>query len=425
MIDIKSLKELDTKMVPYIRLIKELTGKDTVLDRIIPLMKILGNPENKIKTIHIAGTSGKTSTSYYISSLLIQSGNKVGLTVSPHIDKISERAQINGKPLEDKIFFKEISEFLDIVAKSKIKPSYFELLYAFSIWLFAKYKVDYAVVETGLGGLYDATNVITNPNKICVITDLGYDHMQILGNSIEEITSQKVGIVHEGNHLIMYRQSDAIMNVINSWISSRSTTHEYLNQNIEYEANQEISTYIDKLPQYQKRNWLLAKHTYDFIKIRDNLIGLNNDQLIKSINTIVPARMDEIKLDNKRIIMDGAHNPQKMEAFTESYNKKYKDKANIILGFKEGKDFPETLKYLTTIANKIYLTTFNTSQDLPAVSIDPFLVAEELTKQGFNNFEIIPDQIDAYNEAIRESNNINIVITGSFYLIAQLRNKIL
>ena len=129
MIDIQSFEELDTKMVPYIRLIKELTGKDTVLDRIIPLMKILGNPENKIKTIHIAGTSGKTSTSYYISSLLIQSGNKVGLTVSPHIDKISERAQINGEPLEDKIFLKEISEFLEIVANSRIKPSYFELLY--------------------------------------------------------------------------------------------------------------------------------------------------------------------------------------------------------------------------------------------------------------------------------------------------------
>ena len=103
-------------------------------------MSFLGHPENNIRTIHIAGTSGKTSTAYYISSLLSQSGNKVGLTRSPHVDKINERVQINNRPLNESIFCEQLEKFLKLVQQSGIKPSYFELMCSFSIWLFDKYR---------------------------------------------------------------------------------------------------------------------------------------------------------------------------------------------------------------------------------------------------------------------------------------------
>ena len=244
---IKTFEDVSTVLRPYVPLVKELTGKDTVFDRILPLMDFLGHPENELRTIHIAGTSGKTSTSYYISSLLTLAGQNVGLTVSPHIDQISERTQINGQPLDETTFCQQLSIFLDLVDQSKIKPSYFELIYSFSIWLFAKLKVDYAVIETGVGGLYDATNIVDREDKVCVITDIGYDHMQLLGNTLSSIAAQKVGIVHKGNELLMYRQSQEVMAVIEDWVRDVKATIKLTDEETETKINNQLK-HLDKLP---------------------------------------------------------------------------------------------------------------------------------------------------------------------------------
>ena len=127
--------------------------------------------------------------------------------------------------------------------------------------------------------------------------------------------------------------------------------------------------------------------------------------------------------DSVNIIMDGAHNPQKMESFVKSFINKYRAKANIILSFKDGKDYPDTLKYITKISDKIYLTKFVSSKDLPAKSIEPSLIAKELVELNFKNFEIIDNYEEAFIKAMDESKNKNLIITGSFYLIAQIRNK--
>ncbi len=197
--NIRSIQEAEAALLPYVPLVAELTGKDTTLDRIVPLMKLLGDPQDKLKIIHLAGTSGKTSTAYYMSALLQATGKKVGLTVSPHIDTIAERVQIDGLPLPETEFCRELGIFLDIVEFAEAPPSYFELLYAFALWVFERQQVDYAVVETGMGGLYDATNVASRPDKVCVITDIGFDHTHILGKTLPEIAAQKVGIVHDHN----------------------------------------------------------------------------------------------------------------------------------------------------------------------------------------------------------------------------------
>src|SRR5688572_10716165 len=129
-------------------------------ETMVELMDYLGNPQDKLKIIHVAGTSGKTSTCYYSAALLKAAGKKVGLTVSPHVDEINERVQIDLVPMPEEAFCRDMTEFLGLVKKSELEPSYFEVLLAFAYWEFVRHRVEYAVIEVGMGGLTDATNVV-------------------------------------------------------------------------------------------------------------------------------------------------------------------------------------------------------------------------------------------------------------------------
>lgn len=420
---LKNFKDVELALRPYVPLVKELTGKDTVLDRIKPLMVYLGHPENQLRTIHIAGTSGKTSTSYYIANMLCLAGQNVGLTVSPHIDKISERTQINGQPLDETLFSEYMSKFLEILDKTEIRPSYFEIIYTFSIWLFAKLKVDYAVIETGLGGLYDATNVVEREDKVCVITDIGYDHTNILGHTLEEITAQKVGIVHKNNPLLMYEQSPEIMEVIQKWAKKHQAKVHLTSQKQEAARYAYGSSY-DQLPEYQKRNWLLAYFVYRFVAKRDSLPELTDSLLAQSQQIVIPARMDITRVPNHIVVMDGAHNFQKMKAFISSYKQMFPgNKPALMVAFKNDKAYLEVLPDLKDLASEIIVTTFKTSQDLPVVSCPAEDIYNALKDIGANNISIEEDNLKAYKKLINSSST-NLVITGSFYLIAQLRQRI-
>src|SRR3989344_5192458 len=154
------------------------------------LLSLLGNPQNKLKTIHVAGTSGKGSTAMALSHILVAHGFKVGLTVSPHVYDIRERCQINNRAITTKKFQTYLSQILPVIEKLKKRtkvPTYFEALVALAFVAFAAEEVDYAIVETGMGGLLDATNTVDRDDKLCLLTKIGYDHTQILGNSLEEI----------------------------------------------------------------------------------------------------------------------------------------------------------------------------------------------------------------------------------------------
>src|SRR3990167_8385489 len=184
--------------IPYVW-----TRKELGLERISHLLKLLGNPQNKFKSIHIAGTSGKGSTAFYISRLLQESKSqrvKVGLHISPHLVDIRERLQINGKLIPMNRFARLIGEIKPAVESMKDSkvgyPSYFEILVAAAFLYFAKVQVDWAVVEVGLGGRLDATNVLIP--AISVITNVGLDHTDILGKTVEEIAWEKAGIIKAG-----------------------------------------------------------------------------------------------------------------------------------------------------------------------------------------------------------------------------------
>lgn len=413
---IKTLHDAELALAPYVPLVKQLTGKDTTLDRIVPLMKLLGNPEAQLRAIHIAGTSGKTSTSYYISALLIAAGQKVGLTVSPHVDALNERVQINGQPLPEAEFCRLLEKFLHIIKPVEQQPSYFELLYAFALWVFCKYDVDYAVVETGLGGLFDATNIMSREDKVCVITDIGFDHIGILGNTLAAITAQKIGIVHKHNAVIMYEQNKEIMTVVRSWVAKQQATL------IIAEPTIEDGDFIATVAVVQRRNWWLAAHAYELIANRDSLPHLTRQVLHQTQLTYIPGRLDTVQIGSKAVVMDGAHNAQKMAAFVSSFQALYpRIKPAVLVALKSDKDYAQVVPELAKLASSIIITTFHTSQDLPVVSVAPELLLKACRDYDFTKVKIIANQHDAFSALLEDSQPI-VVVTGSFYLLGQLRH---
>lgn len=414
-----SIAEANQALLPYVPLVRELTGKDTTLERIRPLMDLLGNPQDQLRIVHIAGTSGKTSTAYYIAALLEAAGEKTGLTVSPHVDSVTERVQVNGKPISGQQFCKELSAFLKIIEQAEQKPSYFELLYAFALWEFVRQGVSYAVVETGMGGLHDATNVADRHDKLCVITDIGFDHMHILGKTLQEIALQKAGIIHDSNHVFMYQQGPEVMNAIKQWATAQHATLHILNQTREL---QKYHASIGALPEYQVRNWLLAHAVYAYLIERDGVHQINQTGLRQTQRVRVPARMDITKVRGKTIVMDGAHNAQKMKTFLESFRQLYpKEKPAILLGLKTGKEYQELVPLLAPIASQVIVTSFETTQDLPVHAMDPVPIAEAFAIKGVPT-QVREDQQAAVDELFSLPQKLCIV-TGSFYLLSQLRTR--
>lgn len=384
------------------------------LDNMLALMEYFRHPEDKFKTVHVAGTSGKTSTSYFMSSLLTASGKKTGLTVSPHINEINERVQINGRPLPEAEFCAAITEFLNIIDEAPVQPSWFEAVVAFAYWYFAREKVDYAVVEVGLGGLKDGTNVINRPEKVCILTDIGLDHVNVLGSNLTEIAAQKAGIIQDGNAVFTYRQPAEVMEVYDQVIGQKQATITVVE-----DLNSDVMP--PDLPDFQKRNWNLAYAVYQYLQQRDGLKQLAAQEILQSQHTPIPGRMDALQIGGKLVIMDGAHNEQKMSAFVNSFMHLYPgERPAVLIAIKEGKDDQAVAPLVGPLASRIVTTTFEAKQDLPFISMDPGVLADALRPYN-SDINSVPNQYHALMQVLAGPEKI-VIITGSFYLISQVKN---
>lgn len=408
---LKSIADAEAALQVYVPNVAKYLGDNMSLDRTTQLMDKVGNPHESIRAIHIAGTSGKTSTAYYCAALLQTSGKQVGLTVSPHVDSITERFQVNGKPMDDALFCRELEVFLGLIKNLNPQPSYFELMIAFVYWETKRLKLNYLVVETGMGGLLDATNVLQQSDKVCVITDIGFDHMHVLGNTLPEITAQKIGIVYERNRVFMFEQSPEIMAVVRNYVNAQSARLSIVKE------PEGVEFADPRLPDFQIHNFWLASNVVKFVARRDNLKIIEKSAL----GTVIPGRMEIRKLeDGSTIIMDGAHNEQKTKAFVESYKKMYPNqKADILLALKQGKEYRDVLQNLKPICARLILTTFDTSQDLPAVSQNPRDL-EKVCRELKLDCKIVRKNTEALDNLLTSKGIIKL-ITGSFYLLAQVR----
>lgn len=390
------------------------------LERMRELVDFLGNPQDKLKIIHIAGTSGKSSTAFYASALLQTAGAKIGLTVSPHVFEINERVQINNTPLPESEFCDKLGKFIDLVQSGPVRPSYFELMVAFAYHEFAQRHVDYAVVEVGLGGLIDGTNVVSREDKVCVITDIGLDHTNVLGKTLREIAAQKAGIILPHNNVFTYEQAPEIMQVI------RDTAHQKSAVLHEFKAPDLSQSVNGKLPLFQQRNLFLASQAVDFVLQREKRKTLTESQLSKVAPVQIPGRMQTFNVNGKTLIIDGAHNGQKMAALVESMKAKYPDEKPVAaVAFVNNRDerWQHALDILADYASDTIVTTFNLGEDdMPKKGMPVEVIAEYLSNKG-KDFESFPDIKAAVRQLINRPEKL-LLFTGSLYPLGSVIQSI-
>lgn len=388
------------------------------LDHMYEVLDYLGNPQKRLRIIHVAGTSGKTSTAYYIAALLKEAGTKVGLTVSPHIDEVNERVQIDLKALPEDEFCSRFDEFLRLIKPCGVVLNYFETFITFAFWEFAQRKVDYAVVEVGIGGLLDSTNVVDDPEKVCVITDIGYDHTGILGSTLAEITAHKAGIIQLNNPVFCNQQGEKVMEVIrNQSQKKHADLHTFKSTGLDDQ--------FDFLPLFQQRNFGLALQVSRFVGKRDGLRPIGRGSTLRAAYTAIPARMQELTLHGKIVIMDIAHNGQKLHGLLESVHAKYPGRrvaALLRLPVREGPMLRATagLREVTKGVDHIILTSLSEEDESPDTSFNPEKLADICRQAGFDSFDVIPDPRAGF-EALKRRPEPVLLVTGSTLLLNHVR----
>lgn len=343
------------------------------LHRMISLMDKLGNPQEKLKIIHVAGTNGKGSVCAMIASVLMEAGYVVGLFTSPHLINYNERIQKQGIPIEDYTFVEigmKVKEVcLNMTSSGEEMPTLFEYLTAMAFLYFKQSKVDIVVLETGIGGKYDATNIILNPIT-SVITSIGKDHISLLGDTIEEITCEKAGIIKENCPIVLYDSDNTVYNIINcicktknsllfsckgSYINKQQysiegTTFSVSNKNFNYK---DIRLHL--VGQYQVYNATTTLMAIEVLRLSGYKIP--NNSVYKGLrNTKWAGRMEVIQ-KNPTIIMDGAHNEESVKAFTHTLFKINQDKkVCLLIAILKDKDYKLIIERLLPLAHTIIAT---------------------------------------------------------------------
>jgi dihydrofolate synthase/folylpolyglutamate synthase len=393
------------------------------LDRIKELLESIGNPHSELKYIHIAGSNGKGSTASFIASILTEAGFKVGLYTSPHFVRFNERIRINGIEIDDyyiAAFINSIERLID-----KHKPTFFEITTALAFKYFFDNQPDYVVLETGLGGRLDATNVV-DP-LASVITSISLEHTNILGKTIGKIAFEKAGIIkHNKPVFIGALPSDAI-DVIKKRADELNSTLFMYNQFAQQTENSVSLTLGNKKYHiyksglrgiYQLHNSALTvKVLYELFGFLDNAI-INKGLMNVTVNTGIEGRYEIVK-DNPLLIFDAAHNPEAVSIFINEFSKEYKNYSERILIFGAMKD-----KDIGTMLNllKPYFTTIYAVQP----EYERAAAAEELVKIG-NEAGLRLLELKDYNLVIdkfaKEAYGSCLVVLGSIYLLGEIKSK--
>jgi dihydrofolate synthase / folylpolyglutamate synthase len=416
---------------------------------IITLFERLGNPQTKVKVIHIAGTSGKGSTCNFISHILTSQGFKVGTSVSPYIEKFTERLQINNNPVTPELFLQYFNEIFPTLQELENelghKFSTFVIVKACVFWAFWKESVDYAVVEVGMGGRLDATNV-PNHNKICVLNSIGLDHQEFLGDTLELIAGEKAGIIQKNSLVVALSQSAEINKVFQEKADGEDAELEFIFPSFDFgEVSVKISNdskkpslvfeYNDseleshnfelvQIGDYQAANCSLALRAVEVAADRDDWEINWSKAKVELKTTTFNGRFQFYDLPNSNfLILDGAHNPQKMKGFAASVSKYFPNqKFNWVLGFKDSKDVSEIIDQILKNKDnvgKIIVTEFDVN--IPKLAEQVIVskltqeIAQCLDSKGFKDYGVERDLKKVIN-MIKESKE-DYIITGSLYLV--------
>ncbi|MCC0762628.1 bifunctional folylpolyglutamate synthase/dihydrofolate synthase [Clostridioides sp. ES-S-0006-03] len=408
------------------------------LDNIGKLLELLGNPQETLNIIHVAGTNGKGSVCSFISNILRESGYKVGLYTSPYLETFTERIRVNGEniPQEDVArIIGLIKEKIEVmVSQGYAYPTEFEVVTAMAFYYYSEQKVDFVALEVGLGGRYDATNIITK-SLVSVITSISLDHTGILGDTIEKIAYEKAGIIKENGIVLVYDQTDEAKDVIKSVCKEKNAKYIEVNfddinikkSNINfqiYDCNIMGETYknleIMLIGEHQINNSILAMSVLKYLKDIKKLDNISEESIRKGlITTKWPGRIEKIK-ESPIFIIDGAHNEDGAKSLAKALDKHFKDKKlTLLIGMLEDKDIDGVLDILMPKFSKVVTTTPNNPR-----AINSDILKEKILKY-VSDVTSKHEIEDAVNYTLETSNKDDIIISaGSLYMIGTVRTLV-
>jgi len=407
------------------------------LDRILMAMDLMGQPQNNFKTIHIAGTNGKTSTSRMIERLLRNLDLRTGLFISPHLIHPRERIEINGQIISDKRFqeiFDEINPYLEIIDQKFVDApmTFFEVLTAMGFLAFSDEPIDVLSLEVGMGGRWDSTNVVTP--EVSVITAIGLDHQEFLGSSIKEIAYEKSGIIKENIPVVISKQVKEANQVLNETALSKNS--QIIREGIEFDilertvgvGGQQLNIatphgnyqdlFLPLFGKYQASNAacaLTAVETFFGKKLELELV----QEAFADFKS--PARLQIIKR-NPTILIDAAHNVSGVQNTIEAIEETFKfDQKILIIGFMKDKDVDEMLDLLKSYAQDVIITQVNSNR---AISIEDLNKKISLIPNFSQNVTAYNNSKDALDSAITiaktKIGSTGIIVLGSIALAGEI-----
>lgn len=401
------------------------------LDRIKFLCKKLGDPQNSYKSIHVAGTNGKGSVCKFLQSILTASGYKTGIYTSPHIQRFSERFIIDNKEISDSdvvLLVKKIKPIVDEMTKKGNTPTFFEIVTAMAFLYFEDKKVDFAVIEVGLGGRFDATNIIVP--LVSVITNVTLEHQDILGHKIEDIAFEKAGIIKNRIPIITASKDRALFVIkkvsdekdapvtiidVNSWkkIKNKVDWQEFLING----SLKEYSVKTSLLGEHQGENISLAISVTE--KLQMSGVYITDEAIAKGIeNAKNPGRMEIVDFE-PLIILDGAHNIAGISSLKKTLENDFVyNKLILVLGILSDKKVKEMLEIIIPIGNIIITTK---SQNKRAA--EPTKLKEFIEKLNFKNQVVVKNDVhDAVKYALSIAKKDDLIcITGSLFTVGEAR----
>ena len=403
------------------------------LTRIEALLKLLGNPEKELSMIHVAGTNGKGSTVAFTRGILEQLDLTVATFTSPFIATFGERMAINGHPIPDDkliMYVEQLKPFVEEMDKDESLAGIteFEIITALAFRYFADEHVDVALIEVGLGGLLDSTNVIQP--VATAITTIGMDHMDILGDTLEKIAAQKAGIIKPNTPLVTGKIADEALAVIAQTAQKNQAQHyQYgIDYQVEILENERFNYKDDEIHLLNLEKALLGLHQIDNAGLAVKLtmvyaqkvgLSLSEEAIRKGLKrTFWPARMEEISRA-PLTLLDGAHNVHAMQRLLENLKNEFSGrKITILFSALVTKDITEMIKMMQTVDNsKLILTTF----DYPkALKLEDFAYLE---KENVTLAEDWKSSYAALKENLHEDDVL--LMTGSLYFMSQIRAYIL
>lgn len=399
-------------------------GSRPGLERVGELLEKLGRPQDKLKYIHVAGTNGKGSCAAMLASVLKAGGYRTGLFTSPYLFRFNERMQINGQEIGDETLAELISRIKPLAEAMEDHPTEFELMTAAALLWYAEERCDIVVLEVGLGGRLDATNIIAAP-EAAVIMNIGLDHTAVLGDTVEKIAAEKAGIIKPGCGCVLYPQSESVEAVIGQKCREMGAPlrkAELSQIKSEFDSlDGQVFSYkgdgyaLPLLGTHQLRNAAVALETVALLREKGwKLAQEDVEHGLYAVNW--PARF-EIVHEEPYFVVDGGHNPQCAQTVAENLENYFKDYRRVLLlGVLADKDYDSLTAVLAEKADEFICAAPNSDRALPAEQL-----AEHLKKYGkpVTACGSIKDGVSAALEAAGKSGMVCAV--GSLYMAGEIR----